>query len=70
MSEIKKKKKHIGLVIALVVLAAVVVVAVDISVGLSKTFLMKHPKLDGEPEVGKWYRITPETAKSSNGTEF
>ena len=70
MGEIKKKKKHIGLVIALVLLAAVVVVAVGISVGLSKTFLMKHPKLDGEPEVGKWYRITPETAKSSNGTEW
>lgn len=70
MGEIKRKKKHIGLVIALVLLAAVVVVAVGISVGLSKTFLMKHPKLDGEPEVGKWYRITPETAKSSNGTEW
>lgn len=70
MSEFKKKKKHIGLIIALVVLAVIVVVAVGISVGLSKTFLMKHPELDGEPEVGKWYRITPETAKSSNGTEW
>lgn len=70
MSKVKKKKKHIGLIIALVVLAVIVIVAVGISVGLSKTFLMKHPELEGEPEVGKWYRITPETAKSSNGTEW
>lgn len=70
MSKVKKKKKHVGLIIALVVLAVIVIVAVGISVGLSKTFLMKHPELEGEPEVGKWYRITPETAKSSNGTEW
>lgn len=70
MSEVKKKKKHIGLIITLVVLAVIVIVAVGISVGLSKTFLMKHPELNGEPEVGKWYRVTPEAAKSSNGTEW
>ena len=70
MSKVKKKKKHVGLIIALVVLAVIVIVAVGISVGLSKTFLMKHPELEGEPEVGKWYRITPEAAKSSNGTEW
>ena len=64
------KRKHIGLIIALAVLAIVVIVAVAISIGLSKTFLMKHPELEGEPEVGKWYRITPESAKSSNGTEW
>ena len=64
------KRKHIGLIITLAVLAVVVIVAVAISIGLSKTFLMKHPELEGEPEVGKWYRITPESAKSSNGTEW
>ena len=64
------KRKHIGLIIALAVLAVVVIVAVAISIGLSKTFLMKHPELEGEPEVGQWYRITPESAKSSNGTEW
>ena len=40
MSEVKKKKKHIGLIIALVVLAVVVIVAVGIYIGLSKTFLI------------------------------
>lgn len=64
------KRKHIGLIIILAVLAVVVIVAVTISIGLSKTFLMNHPELDGEPKVGKWYRITPESAKSSNGTEW
>lgn len=70
MREGKKKNKHISLIIALFVLAVIVIVAVGIRVGLSKTFLMKHPKLDGEPEVAKWYRISIETAKSSNGTEW
>ena len=34
MSEVMKKKKHIGLIIALAVLAVIVVLAVGISVGL------------------------------------
>ena len=70
MSEVKKKKKHIGLIIALVVLAVIVIVAVSIYSCMSKTFFIKHPELKGEPEVGKWYRVTPETAKSSNGKEW
>lgn len=69
MSEVKKKK-HISLIIALVVLAVIVIVAVSIYGCLSKTFFVKHPELKGEPEIGKWYRVTPETAKSSNGAEW
>ena len=70
MSEVKKKKKHMVLTVMLIVLVVIVILVICISCGLSKTFLMKHPELDGEPEVGKWYRITPESAKSSNGTEW
>ena len=43
MSEVKKKKKHIGLIIALVVLAVIVIEAVSIYSCMSKTFLIKHP---------------------------
>lgn len=64
------KRKHIGFVIALAVLTIIVISTVGISVGLSKTFLMKHPELEEDPEVGKWYRITPEASKSSNGKEW
>ena len=31
---------------------------------------MSHPELKGEPEVNKWYRITPKDAKSSDGSEW
>ena len=64
------ERKHIGLKIVLVALAAIVIMVVGTSCVLFKTFLMKHPELEGEPEVGKWYRITPESAKSSSGTEW
>ena len=64
------KKKHRGLIILLVILAIVVLVAIGIYTLLSKTFLMSHPELNGEPEIGKWYRVTPESAKSSNGKEW
>ncbi len=70
MSETKTKKKHTGLIIAVVILAIVVLVAIGIYIVLSKTFLTSHPELKGEPEIGKWYRVTPETARSSDGTEW
>ena len=68
MSETKTKKRHTGRIIMLVILAVVVVLAVGIYVVSSKTFLTRHPELNGEPEIGKWYHVTPENAKSSDGT--
>ena len=60
------KPKRRGWKIVLVVfLALVVIAAVAVGIILSKTVLVKHPELTGEPEVGKWYRITPAGA---NGT--
>ena len=70
MRETKTKKKHTGRIILLAVLAVIVVLAIGIYIFLSKTFLMRHPELNGEPEIGKWYRVTPENAKSSDGTEW
>ena len=75
----RKKDKHMdtakpkrrGWKIVLVVfLALVVIAAVAVGIILSKTVLVKHPELTGEPEVGKWYRITPEGTKSSDGSEW
>ncbi len=37
---------------------------------LKRTILIKQPEIKGTPEVGKWYRITPEGTQSSDGTEW
>ena len=47
-----------------------VIAAVAVGIILSKTVLIKHPELTGEPEIGTWYRITPEGTKSSDGSEW
>ena len=37
---------------------------------LKMIFLKSFPELKGEPEVGAWYRVTPENAKASDGSEW
>ncbi len=68
--ETKKKKRHIGKTILIVVLALLIAAVVLVVVILVKTVLVKHPELKGEPEIGKWYRITPAGTKSSDGSEW
>ncbi len=68
--ETKKNKRHIGKTILIVVLALLIVAVVLVAVILGKTVLVKHPELKGEPEIGKWYRITPAGTKSSDGSEW
>lgn len=68
--EQKKKKRHIGKIIFIVALALLIVAVVLAAVILGKTVLVKHPELKGEPEIGKWYRITPAGTKSSDGSEW
>jgi len=55
----------------LIVIVAIVVLFVGVVLfSLSRTILIKQPELTGTPEVGKWYRITPEGTKSSDGSEW
>ena len=61
----KKVSKVIG-----ITLGVIVVIGILIIILLKNTFLMSHPELKGEPEVDKWYRITPKDAKSSDGSEW
>ena len=68
--ETKKNKRHIGKTILIVVLALLIVAVVLVAVIVGKTVLVKHPELKGEPEIGKWYRITPAGTKSSDGSEW
>lgn len=62
----KSKWKKLLIVIGLVV----VVIAVGIFGILKLTFLKSFPKLKGEPEIGKWYEVEVDGAKSSDGSEW
>jgi len=65
-----KPKRRGWKIVLIIFLVLVVIAAVAVGIILSKTVLVKHPELTGEPEVGKWYRITPEGTKSSDGSEW
>ncbi len=56
--------------ILIVIVAIAVLFAGGVLFALSRTILIKQPELTGTPEIGKWYRITPEEAKSSDGSEW
>lgn len=70
MSNTVVKKKHIALKIFAILLAVILLLVIAVVVFLKMTFLKSFPELNGEPEVGVWYRITPENAKSSDGSEW
>ena len=61
----KKGLKVIG-----IIFGVLVVICILIFIFLKNTLLMSHPELKGEPEVNKWYKITPKDAKSSDGSEW
>ena len=65
-----KPKRRGWKIVLIIFLVLVVIAAVAVGIILSKTVLVKHPELTGEPEVGKWYRITPEGTKTSDGSEW
>lgn len=70
MSNTVVKKKHILLKIFAILMAVILILVIAVVVFLKMTFLKSFPELNGEPEVGVWYRITPENAKSSDGSEW
>lgn len=70
MSHTEVKKKHIALKIFAILMAVILLLVIAVVVFLKTTFLKSFPELNGEPEVGVWYRIIPENAKSSDGSEW
>lgn len=70
MSNIAAKKKHRALKALGIIGVFIFIVLIGAFVFLKMTFLKSFPELKGEPEIGKWYRITPENAKSSDGSEW
>lgn len=70
MNGVLVKKKHRALKIFGIILAIILVLVLAIFIFLKMTILKSFPELTGEPEIGKWYRITPENTKSSDGSEW
>ena len=66
----KSKKKRKVLMIVSVILAVILLAVIGIVIALKVTVFKEFPELKGEPETGNWYRITPEDAKSSDGSEW
>ena len=62
----KKAVKTVGIIL----IAAVIIAAIAVGAILSRTVFVRHPELKVEPETGKWYRITPDGTKSSDGSEW
>lgn len=53
-----------------IILSVVLLIGLIIFGALKLTFMREFPELTSEPEVGKWYEITPDGAKSSDGGEW
>ena len=66
----KSKKKRKVVRIVSVILAVILLAVIGIVIALKVTVFKEFPELKGEPETGNWYRITPEDAKSSDGSEW
>lgn len=67
----KQRKKGGKAVKVLIIIAIVIaVIAVGVFALLKATFLKSFPVLKGEPEIGKWYEVTVDGSKSSDGSEW
>lgn len=56
--------------VVLTVSAVVAIMAIGGYIALKMTFLQAFPELQGEPQTGKWYEITPEGAVSADGSPW
>ena len=62
----KSRLKKVLVIIGIIIL----VIAIGIFILLKLTFLKTFPKLKGEPEIGKWYEVEVDGARSSDGSEW
>lgn len=63
------KKKHVIKTILIVLSVILVVLGIGVKIILDK-LNVKYPVLPEDPEIGQWYRVSPEGAKSSDGSEW
>ena len=64
------KRKRIIKVVLIAAVSMIAVTALGIAIFLKMTILNTFPKLEGEPEIGKWYDVPVENAFSSDGSEW
>ncbi len=62
----KSRLKKVLIIIGIIIL----VIATGIFILLKLTVLKTFPKLKGEAEIGKWYEVEVDGAKSSDGSEW
>uniref|UniRef100_I5AS05 Pectinacetylesterase n=1 Tax=Eubacterium cellulosolvens (strain ATCC 43171 / JCM 9499 / 6) TaxID=633697 RepID=I5AS05_EUBC6 len=62
----KSKLKKVFVIIGIII----VVITLSIFILLKLTILKSFPVLKGEPEIGKWYDVEVDSAKSSDGSEW
>ncbi|MCR5499536.1 MAG: pectin acetylesterase, partial [Acetatifactor sp.] len=62
----KSKLKKVFVIIGIII----VVITLSIFILLKLTILKSFPMLKGEPEIGKWYDVEVDSAKSSDGSEW
>lgn len=62
----KSKRKKFFVILGIII----VVIALSIFILLKLTILKSFPMLKGEPEIGKWYDVKVDSAKSSDGSEW
>ena len=67
--ETGRKKKRVVRTILIVLLVVLVALGIGVRIILDK-LNVDHPVLPSNPEIGQWYKVSPEGAKSSNGTEW
>lgn len=66
----KTAKKHTIRNIILIVLAILAALVIGIIIYLKQILNPNFPELSGAPEVGKWYKISPDGTLSSDGSEW
>lgn len=67
--KMKNTKPRWRITIGIVALIIVIIV-VAVAIFLKMTFFKTFPELNGTPEIGKWYQITPANTVSSDGSEW
>ena len=66
----RPRRKRRLCTVVLIILAVLAAAVIAVAVFLKNVLTFSCPALEGQPEVGTWYAISPDGAKSSDGSEW